>query len=154
MSARLSDFPNNDRVFHNVFSFKTVSGSTLGCTRTAPQRITFDKPGLTRLFCNIHPNMAAYVMAVDSPYFAVSNESGTFTIEDVPPGTYTYHAWRPGGQPLTWFGQRQWNQSSGSPLVGSLRASFGVALVSVRRRTGPGAEHHRRGGRPYDRVFR
>ena len=46
-------------------------------------------------------HMAAYVMAVDSPYFAVSDEDGSFTIAGVPPGTYTYHAWRPGGQPLT-----------------------------------------------------
>jgi hypothetical protein len=45
--------------------------------------------------------MAAYIMAVDSPFFAVSNEKGVFTISGVPPGTYTYHAWRPGGQLLT-----------------------------------------------------
>ena len=96
------DFPNNDKVFHNVFSFRDGKKFDLGMyPKGAIKPIVFDKPGLARLFCNIHPNMAAYVMAVDSPYFAVSDENGAFTIAGVPPGTYTYHAWRPGGQPLT-----------------------------------------------------
>lgn len=96
------EFPNNDRVFHNVFSFRDGKKFDLGMYPTgSAKRIVFDKPGLARLFCNIHPNMAAYIMAIDSPYFAVSNEKGAFTISGVPPGTYTYHAWRPGGQPLT-----------------------------------------------------
>ncbi|MEO5740464.1 MAG: carboxypeptidase regulatory-like domain-containing protein [Vicinamibacterales bacterium] len=96
------EFPNNDKVFHNVFSFRDGKKFDLGMyPKGAVRRIAFDKPGLARLFCNIHPNMAAYVMAVDSPYFTVSNENGAFTIPGVPPGTYTYHAWRPGGQPLT-----------------------------------------------------
>ena len=96
------EFPNNDKVFHNVFSFRDGKKFDLGMyPKGSMKPITFDKPGLARLFCNIHPNMAAYVLAVDSPYFAVSNEDGAFTIAGVPPGTYTYHAWRPGGQPLT-----------------------------------------------------
>jgi plastocyanin len=96
------EFPNNDKVFHNVFSFRDGKKFDLGMyPKGSMKLITFDKPGLARLFCNIHPNMAAYVMAVDSPYFAVSNEDGTFTIAGVPTGTYTYHAWRAGGQPLT-----------------------------------------------------
>jgi len=96
------EFPNNDKVFHNVFSFRDGKKFDLGMYPTgAVKHILFDEPGLARLFCNIHPNMAAYIMAVDSPYFAVSNEKGAFTISGVPPGTYTYHAWRPGGQPLT-----------------------------------------------------
>jgi plastocyanin len=97
------DFPNSDKVFHNVFSFRDGGRKfDLGMyPKGTSKRIAFDKPGLARLFCNIHPNMAAYVMAVNTPYFAVSNEQGAFTIPDVPPGTYTYHAWRPGGQPLS-----------------------------------------------------
>lgn len=96
------EFPNNDKVFHNVFSWRDGKKFDLGMyPKGAVKRIVFDRPGLARLFCNIHPNMAAYIMAVDSPYFAVSNEKGTFVLTGVPPGTYTYHAWRPGGQPLT-----------------------------------------------------
>jgi plastocyanin len=96
------EFPNNDKVFHNVFSFRDGKKFDLGMyPKGMSKRIVFDKPGLARLFCNIHPNMAAYVLAVDTPYFAVSNEHGTFGIAGVPAGTYTYHAWRPGGQPLS-----------------------------------------------------
>jgi plastocyanin len=96
------EFPNNDRVFHNVFSFRDGKKFDLGMYPTGTaKRITFDKPGLARLFCNIHPNMAAYVMAVDTPFYAVSTVDGTFTIANVSAGTYTYHAWRPGGKTLT-----------------------------------------------------
>lgn len=96
------EFPNNDKVFHNVFSFRDGKKFDLGMyPKGAVKRIVFDTPGLARLFCNIHPNMAAYIMAVDTPYFAVSDEQGAFTIAGVPPGTYTYHAWRPGAEPLT-----------------------------------------------------
>lgn len=96
------EFPNNDKVFHNVFSFRDGKKFDLGMYPKGTSRpIVFDKPGLARLFCNIHPNMAAYVMAVDTPYFAVSDERGAFSIGGVPPGRYTYHAWRPGGQPIS-----------------------------------------------------
>ena len=96
------DFPNSDKVFHNVFSFRDGKKFDLGMYPTGTsKRIVFDKPGLARLFCNIHPNMAAYVMAVDTPYYAMSDETGAFTIAKVPSGTYTYRAWRPGGQPIS-----------------------------------------------------
>ena len=96
------DFPNNDKVFHNVFSFRDGKKFDLGMyPMGTSKRIVFDKPGLSRLFCNIHPHMAAYVMALDTPYYALSDERGGFRIPDVPPGAYTYHAWRPGGQPVT-----------------------------------------------------
>jgi plastocyanin len=97
------DFPNNDRVFHNVFSFKDGKKFDLGMypSGVKAKPVVFDRPGLSRIFCNIHPNMAAYVMAVDTPYYTISDEHGTFTLSGVPPGTYTYHAWRPGGDTLT-----------------------------------------------------
>ena len=97
----LVDFPNDDRVLHNVFSFRDGKVFDLGLYPVGTRKqVKFDKPGLSRIFCNIHPNMAAYVMAVDSPYFAVSVDDGTFTIESVPAGTYTYHAWRAGDTTL------------------------------------------------------
>ena len=96
------DFPNSDKVFHNVFSFRDGKKFDLGMYPTGTsKRIVFDRPGLARLFCNIHPNMAAYVMALDTPYYAMSDETGAFTIAKVPSGTYTYRAWRPGGQPIS-----------------------------------------------------
>jgi plastocyanin len=96
------EFPNNDKVFHNVFSFRDGKKFDLGMYPIGTsKRIVFDRPGLARLFCNIHPNMAAYVMAVDTPYYAISDDQGVFTMAGVPAGTYTYHAWRPGGQTLS-----------------------------------------------------
>jgi plastocyanin len=95
------DFPNNDRVFHNVFSFKNGKRFDLGLYPVGDvKKIKFDQPGLSRIFCNIHPGMAAYVMAVDTPYFAVSDREGRFTLPNVPAGSYTYRAWRPGGSEL------------------------------------------------------
>ena len=96
------DFPNNDRVFHNVFSFHDGKRFDLGLYPVGTvKQVKFDNPGLSRIFCNIHSNMAAYVMVVDTPHYSVSDADGRFTIEGVAPGSYTYHAWRPGGPELT-----------------------------------------------------
>ena len=95
-------FPNNDRVFHDVFSFRDGKKFELGLYPVGMvKRVPFDRPGLSRIFCNIHPAMAAYILAVDTPYFAVSDREGRFTIAEIPAGAYTYHAWRPGGDTLT-----------------------------------------------------
>lgn len=108
------DFPNNDRVFHNVFSFRDGKRFDLGMYPVgALKQVIFDQPGLSRIFCNIHPNMAAYVLAVDSPYFALSDADGAFTIASVPPGSYTYHAWRAGATELT----GTWTSTPGQPLT-------------------------------------
>jgi plastocyanin len=96
------EFPNNDRVFHDVFSFRDGKKFELGLYPVGMvKRVPFDRLGLSRIFCNIHPGMAAYIIAVDTPYFAVSDRQGRFTIAEIPAGAYTYHAWRPGGETLT-----------------------------------------------------
>ena len=92
------DFPNEDRVFHNVFSFRDGKKFDLGIYPVgATKQVTFSESGVSRLFCNIHPNMAGYVVAVDSPWFATSAVDGRFVIPDVEPGTYTWRAWRAAG---------------------------------------------------------
>jgi plastocyanin len=94
-------FPNSDRVFHNVFSFHDGKQFDLGVYPVgAVKYVTFDLPGVSRLFCNIHPGMAGYVVVVDSPYFSAAGEAGAFTIH-APPGRYTYRAWRPSAELLT-----------------------------------------------------
>src|SRR5262245_45305944 len=91
------EMPNSDRVFHNVFSFHDGKRFDLGLYPVGTAKVvTFDRPGLSRIFCNIHPTMAAYVLAVDSEYYAVSDAQGEFAIPRVPPASYIYHAWRPG----------------------------------------------------------
>lgn len=89
--------PNSDRVFHNVFSFHDGKRFDLGLYPAGTSKVvTFDKPGLSRIFCNIHPAMAAYLMAVDSAFFAVTDAEGRFTIDGVPAGTHSYRLWRAG----------------------------------------------------------
>lgn len=91
-------FPNGDRVLHNVFSYREGKPFDLGLYPVGEVKyVPFDRPGLSRVFCNIHSQMAAYVVTVDTPYFAVSDAAGRFTLRDVPAGEYRYHAWRPGG---------------------------------------------------------
>lgn len=95
------EMPNNDGVFHNVFSFKDAKRFDLGLYPVGTTRtVVFDQPGLSRIFCNIHPNMAAYVMVLDAAHFAVSDSLGRFTISGVPAGPATWHAWRPGADEL------------------------------------------------------
>jgi plastocyanin len=92
------EFPNDDRVFHNVFSFHDGKRFDLGLYPVGTVKyVPFDQPGLSRIFCNIHPQMAAYVMAVDTPFFAVTDAAGRFVIQGVPAGAHPFHAWRPGG---------------------------------------------------------
>ena len=93
------ELPNNDRVFHNVFSFKDGKRFDLGLYPVGTSKfVTFDQPGLSRIFCNIHPTMAAYVMAVDSSLVGVSDADGKLEIAGARPGRYEYHAWRPGAE--------------------------------------------------------
>ena len=107
------EFPNNDRVFHNVFSFHEGKRFDLGIYPVGTlKRVTFDQAGLSRIFCNIHPNMAAYVMVVDTPFFAVSDAAGEFMVAAVPAGRYPYHAWRPGAAQLS----GTWSAEADQPL--------------------------------------
>jgi plastocyanin len=96
------EFPNNDRVLHNVFSFHDGEVFDLGLYPVGQvRRITFDQAGVSWLFCNIHPAMAAYIVVVESPYSAVTDREGAFVIRDVPPGRYAYHAWRAGSSTVS-----------------------------------------------------
>lgn len=91
-------FPNDDTVFHNVFAYFQAKRFDLGMyPRGASKSETFNKPGLVALLCNIHSNMSAYIMVVDTPYYAVCDNAGRFLIKGVPPGTYTLHAWHESG---------------------------------------------------------
>jgi plastocyanin len=88
------DFRNDDAIFHNVF---TPSGFDLGLYKAGVSKTqTFTRPGATPLFCNIHAHMNAWIVAVDTPYFAVADASGRFTIRNVPPGSYAVEVWHEG----------------------------------------------------------
>lgn len=92
------EFPNEDKVFHNVFSLSEAARFDLGLYKSGSSKtVTFNKPGTIDIFCNIHPQMIAKVKVVDGPYFATTADDGTFRIEGVPEGTWTLVVWQPYG---------------------------------------------------------
>ena len=90
-------FPNNDEVFHNVFSLSSTKRFDLGrYEQGASKSILFDRPGVVRLFCDIHSHMSAFVIVFSHRYFTTTDDRGRYSIEDVPPGQYTIIAWADG----------------------------------------------------------
>jgi plastocyanin len=88
------DFPNEDPFFHNVFSLFNGKRFDLGLYESGTSRaVRFDREGVSYIFCNIHPEMGAVVLALSTPYWGVSNASGEVAIADVPPGNYRLHVW-------------------------------------------------------------
>jgi plastocyanin len=88
------DFPNEDPFFHNVFSLFNGKRFDLGLYESGTHRaVRFDREGVSYIFCNIHPEMGAIVLALHSPYFALSAADGSVTIHNVPPGKYYVHLW-------------------------------------------------------------
>jgi plastocyanin len=113
------DFLNSDSVAHNVF-WTSISGNkklghNLGTWPKGEKRsFKFDDPGVVPLLCNVHPDMAAYVIVAPTPYFAISDNSGGYKIENVPDGSYTVAAWHEGSK----------NQSKPVTVSGEGKADF------------------------------
>ena len=83
------EFPNHDPFFHNVFSLFEGKRFDLGLYESGTTRfVTFDKPGISFIFCNIHAEMSAVVIALATPYYAISDGRGELSIPSVPPGRY------------------------------------------------------------------
>lgn len=89
------DFPNSDAVRHNVFSPPTAALQfNLGTYPTGVvKEVPFDVLGETPLLCNVHAEMAGFVVTFENPYFAVTDKDGNYTIEGVPPGKYVVKTW-------------------------------------------------------------
>jgi plastocyanin len=88
------DFPNQDPFFHNVFSLYKGKRFDLGLYEAGESRsVHFDKPGISFIFCNIHPEMSAVVMAMSTPLYDISNPAGEVSIQNVPAGRYRVEFW-------------------------------------------------------------
>ena len=91
------DFPNDDRIYHNVFSLSKAKRFDLGrYAKGQSKSIVFDEPGIVRVFCDIHSHMSAFILVFSHRFFAVTDDQGRYRIDRVPPGTYTLVAWYEG----------------------------------------------------------
>lgn len=87
-------FPNHDPFNHNVFSLSVETPFDLGLYKRGQARsVTFSRPGIIRVYCNVHAQMSAIVVVRDNPYFTQPASDGTFSITGVPPGQYVLHVW-------------------------------------------------------------
>jgi plastocyanin len=90
------EFPNHDPFFHNVFSLFEGKRFDLGLYESGTTRfVQFDKPGISFIFCNIHAQMSAVVIALATPYYGISDARGELSIPDVPPGRYEMQVFHP-----------------------------------------------------------
>jgi plastocyanin len=102
------EFPNNDQVEHNIFSMSRTKEFNLGSYKAGESKtVVFDKPGIVELRCDVHAEMAAYILVMKNPYFALTDEKGRFEIpdssylnrigltgtENLPPGEYFLKTW-------------------------------------------------------------
>jgi len=113
------EFLNSDKVAHNVFwpsvgSDKKLSHNLGTWPQGEKRPFKFDNPGAVALFCNVHPEMSAYVVVAPTPYFATTDKSGEYKIENVPDGSYTVTAWHEGAK----------NKSTPVTVAGEGKADF------------------------------
>ena len=134
-------FPNEDPITHNLFSVSASNPFDLGLYRRDEGRSkTFDKPGIVNVYCNVHPNMSAVLVVLDTPYWTQVRADGSWKIE-APPGRYRLHAWHEqGGTSVTELTVR---------ADGTTTGSTDVTLDSSRFR---GRTHLNKHGKPYPRV--
>ena len=95
-------FPNRDDEFHNVFSYSRAKRFDLGRFRKdeVSPRITFDKPGLVRVYCEIHKHMRSMLLVLDTPWFTTTDAQGRFSLRNIPPGEYRIKAFLPSEKTL------------------------------------------------------
>jgi plastocyanin len=91
------DFPNRDPFFHNVFSLSKTRRFDLGrYPQGRTKSVRFDRPGVVRVFCEIHSHMSAFILVFAHRYFAATDENGSYRIDGVPPGRYEVVVWTDG----------------------------------------------------------
>lgn len=135
------EFPNLDPFFHNVFSQFNGKRFDLGLYEAGSTRVVhFDHEGISYLFCNIHSQMAAVIVTLPTPYYAVGTRSGSLDMHDIPVGDYELHIWAEGGDP------KALQELSRRIHIGSSPRDLGTLRVNV---TGSLADHKNKFGEDY-----
>jgi len=136
------EFPNRDPFFHNVFSLYEGKRFDLGLYEAGTSRdVLFDKPGVSYIFCNIHAEMSAVVIALPTPYYAVSNARGELVLPHVPAGRYMLRIWYEQALP------EELNSMVRQIMVSESNSSLGVLRLAT---TTLSASHKNKYGRDYD----
>jgi plastocyanin len=137
------EFPNHDPFFHNVFSLFDGKRFDLGLYESGTTRfVQFDKPGISFIFCNIHPQMSAVVIALNTPYYSISDRHGEISISGVAPGRYQLHVFHPSVSPdALHAAEREITVTPGDTFLGT----FSLAESNFE------LAHKNKYGRDYDR---
>ena len=145
------EFPNHDPFFHNVFSLFDGKRFDLGLYEAGTSRdVLFDRPGVSYIFCNIHAEMSAVVIALTTPYFGISNHRGQVIIPHVPPGKYTLHVWYETAPPEALASlTREISIDNSTATLDSLRIPVQTAATSHKNMYGKDYPPPEPGDQPY-----
>ena len=136
------EFPNRDPFFHNVFSLFEGKRFDLGLYEAGSTReVQFSKPGISYIFCNIHAEMSAVVISLDTPYYGISNHRGEVVIPNVPVGHYTLRVWYEDALPETL------NTMTREITVSESTSTLGILRIAA---ASPSHSHKNKYGRDYD----
>src|ERR1700691_3600562 len=138
-------FPNEDPFYHNVFSLFDGKRFDLGLYEAGSTKtVTFTREGVSYIFCNIHPEMSAVVVALSTPFYGTADASGSATLWDVPAGSYELHVWAEGvQQPVLVKLTRRVHVTAGEGDLGEVT----IPAMPTRAPT-----HLNKFGQPYDRT--
>lgn len=133
------DFPNEDKIFHNVFSVSRPARFDLGLYKSGTQKsVEMKRAGVVDVYCNIHPEMVAKVKVLDNAFYAVTGADGAFAIEGVPEGEYPIVAWLQTG-----------DEAKGTVKIEAGKtAQVKLSVAEVAKKT----THTRKDGTPYGRY--
>jgi hypothetical protein len=133
-------FPNADPFFHNVFSLFDGKRFDLGLYEAGSTKsVTFSREGVSYIFCNIHPEMSAVVVALSTPLYVIADNSNAFALPDVPAGSYKLHIWIEGA-PLAWL-----DSLTRTIHVSGRSLDLGTVTVSAKSEQ----QHANKFGKPY-----
>ncbi|HVV01972.1 MAG TPA: carboxypeptidase regulatory-like domain-containing protein [Verrucomicrobiae bacterium] len=118
------EWPNNDNILHNVFSYSEAKSFDLGLYKSPHiEKVTFDKPGRVDVFCSIHSRMNCIVLVLENPFFASTDSHGRYTINNVPAGKYKLKAWHERLPPEV--------REITVPETGDVRADFTLGIKNL-----------------------
>lgn len=137
------EFPNHDPFFHNVFSLFEGKRFDLGLYEAGTSRmVRFDRPGISYIFCNIHPEMSAIVITITTRLYAIANSDGQLSLADVPYGRYVLHVWSEG------MGAENTRPQTREISITESASSLGV--IKIPQINGQPMAHKNKYGRDYD----